>query len=71
MPELGESQIHILRRTRLYHMEQNMRMKFLEEETPDIDYENMKINIEGVSTCFAAAKVITSGIFCFVKAKLC
>ena len=39
-------------------MEQNTRTKTLEEVMPDIDYENAKMNKEGVIIPFAAAKSV-------------
>ena len=62
-PEFGESQIHGFRRIRLYEVEQNMRTNTLEEVIPDIDYENAKINKEGVIIPFAATKRVKSETF--------
>ena len=59
-PEFGESQIHGFRRIRLY---ENTRTNTLGEAIPDIDYENAKVNKEGVIIPFGAAKSVKRKAF--------
>ena len=62
-PEFGESHIHGYRRIRLCEVEQNTRTNTLEEVIPDIDYENVKVNKDGVIIPFAPAKSFKRQIF--------
>ena len=48
-------------------MEKNTKKKTLKEEAPTIDYENVKMNTEGVSISVAVAKMVIIEIICSSK----